>query len=34
MDNQALSAILWIAAGVCLVFLIMRRKSRKRDDFD
>jgi LPXTG-motif cell wall-anchored protein len=29
MDNQTLSAILWIAAGLVLVLLIMRRKKRK-----
>ncbi len=29
MDNTVLSAILWIAAGVVLVLLIMRRRKRK-----
>ena len=29
MDNQTLSIILWIAAGILLVFLIMRRRKRK-----
>jgi len=29
MDNQTLSVILWIAAGVVLVLLIMRRRKRK-----
>ena len=29
MDKQVLSAVLWIAAGVILVLLIMRRRKRK-----
>jgi hypothetical protein len=29
MDNQTISIILWIAAGVILVAIIMRRRSRK-----
>jgi hypothetical protein len=27
--NQMVSAILWVAAGVLLVLLIMRRRKRK-----
>ncbi len=34
MDNQTMSIILWIGAGVCLVLLIMRRKRRKQREFD
>ena len=34
MDNQVMAAALWIAAGVCLVLLVMRRKRRKQKDFD
>jgi hypothetical protein len=29
MDNQTLSAILWVAAGVMLVLYLMRRRKRK-----
>ncbi len=29
MDNTTMSVILWIAAGVILVLLIMRRRKRK-----
>ena len=29
MDNQTLSIILWIAAGILLVLLISRRRKRK-----
>lgn len=29
MSNQTLATILWIAAGIVLVLLIMRRRSRK-----
>jgi LPXTG-motif cell wall-anchored protein len=29
MDNQTLSMILWIAAGILLVLLVMRRRKRK-----
>lgn len=28
-DNQTLSAVLWIGAGLVLVLLIMRRRKRK-----
>ena len=34
MDNQALAIVLWVAAGICLVLLVMRRKRRKQKDFD
>jgi len=29
MSNQAISVILWVAAGAILVLLIMRRRKRK-----
>jgi hypothetical protein len=29
MDNQTLSAVLWISAFLVLVLLIMRRRKRK-----
>ena len=29
MDNQTISIILWIVAGVLLVAIIMRRRGRK-----
>ena len=29
MDNETLSIILWIAAGILLVLIIMRRRKRK-----
>jgi LPXTG-motif cell wall-anchored protein len=29
MDNSTLAAILWIAAGIVLVLLIIRRRKRK-----
>jgi len=28
-NNQILSAVLWIAAGVFLILLVMRRRKRK-----
>lgn len=28
-SNQVLSAVLWIAAGVFLILLVMRRRKRK-----
>jgi hypothetical protein len=30
MNNSTLAAILWIAAGLILVFYLMRRSRRKR----
>jgi hypothetical protein len=30
MSNDALAAILWIAAGIVLVLYLMRRSKRKR----
>jgi hypothetical protein len=30
MSNNALAAILWIAAGIVLVLYLMRRSKRKR----
>ena len=29
MDNEMMSIILWIAAGLALVLLVMRRRGRK-----
>ncbi len=29
MSNQILSVVLWVAAGVILILLIMRRRKRK-----
>jgi hypothetical protein len=32
MDNQTLSAVLWIAAGGCLTLYLLRRRRRKITD--
>ena len=29
MDNETLSILLWVAAGILLVAIIMRRRGRK-----
>ena len=29
MDNQTLSAILWVAAGIVLVLFFLRRRKRR-----
>ncbi len=32
MDSSTIQALLWIAAGVCLVLYLMRRRKRKMSE--